>query len=49
MKKVLVLPLSEAELLELSRIIADRDEKQALSFLLKKEVREKVRQLLEGG
>ncbi|MCD6520149.1 MAG: hypothetical protein J7M05_09540 [Anaerolineae bacterium] len=48
MKKALVIPLSDEELMELYRIIIDRDKEAALNFL-DRFVRKRVLQALEGG
>lgn len=48
MKKGLTLLLSEEELVDLCRILIDRDEIGALLFL-DRHVKKEVRRLLEGG
>ncbi len=48
MKKALVIPLSDEELLDLYRILMDKDEKDALRFL-EKHFESKVHKVLEGG
>ena len=48
MKKALVVPLSDEELLDLYCILIDRDEAGALEFL-NRHLRRKVVQALEGG
>ncbi|MFQ5874972.1 MAG: hypothetical protein ACE5JL_14420 [Dehalococcoidia bacterium] len=48
MKKVLVVPLSDEDLLDLCRIILDRDEGGALQFL-EKHLKKKVDEAVEGG
>jgi hypothetical protein len=48
MKKALVVPLSDEELLELCRIILDEDEKGALRFAAG-HLKRPVHQALEGG
>jgi hypothetical protein len=48
MKKGLILVLSEEELLELYRIILDRDAEAALEFLTKY-LKKPAQQALEGG
>ena len=47
MKKSIVLTLEDKELFELSRIMQDSDEKEALSFL-NKYVKPKLQQAIEG-
>jgi len=47
-KKTLSIVLDQGELVELERILIDEDEAEALAFL-KKHVKGKVRELLEGG
>ena len=46
MKKVLSLPLSEAEMLELWRVIVERDEAAGMDFLLKDRRRRPAGQVL---
>ena len=48
MKKALVVALSDEELLDLCRILLDRDEKDALRFL-DEHLKKKVNEALEGG
>lgn len=48
MKKALVVPLSDTELVELYRILIDGDEAGALAFL-DRHLKAKVRQALDGG
>jgi len=48
MKKALVVPLTDEELLDLCRIIIDRDAEGALEFV-NRHLRKKVEQALEGG
>ncbi len=48
MKKALVIPLSDEELLDLCRILIDRDDAGALEFL-NRHLKKKVNQALEGG
>jgi regulator of sigma D len=48
MKKALVVPLSDEELLDLCRILIDHDEAGALAFL-DQHLKKKVNQALEGG
>lgn len=48
MKKLLVLPLEDVEIVELCRILLDRDTEGALAFL-QAHVKSKARDLLEGG
>jgi len=48
MKKALVVPLTDEELLELCRIILDRDAEGALQFV-EKHLKKKVNEALEGG
>ena len=48
MKKVLMIALTDEELLDLERILLDRDEEGALRFLTK-HVKRQVRDALEGG
>ena len=48
MKKALTLVLSDGELLELQRILLDRDEAGALAFL-DRYLRKQVAKALEGG
>lgn len=48
MKKALVVPLSDEELLDLCRIILDEDEGGALRFAIE-HLKKPVRQALEGG
>jgi len=48
MKEALVIPLSDEELLDLYRILIDRDETGALAFL-DRHLKKKVNQALEGG
>jgi len=48
MKKGLTLLLSDEELLNLCRILIDRDEGGALAFL-ERHLRKQARQALEGG
>lgn len=48
MKKALTLILSDAELLELQRILLDRDEGGALAFL-DEHLKKQVAKALEGG
>lgn len=47
-KKALVVPLSDEELLELCRILIDRDAEGALAFV-EKHLKKPVNQALEGG
>ena len=48
MKKALVVPLTDEELLDLCRIILDEDAEGALEFV-KKHLKKKVNKTLEGG
>ena len=48
MKKALVVPLGDEELLDLCRIILDKDEGGALQFL-EKHLKKKLDEALEGG
>ncbi|MGB9880967.1 MAG: hypothetical protein ACPLRM_09420 [Anaerolineae bacterium] len=48
MRKALVIPLSEHELLELCRILLDRDEKGALQFL-DEHLKKPANEALAGG
>jgi len=48
MKKALVVPLTDEELLDLCRIIIDRDAEGALEFV-NRHLKKKVEQALEGG
>ena len=48
MKKALVVPLTDEELLDLCRVIIDRDAEGALEFV-NRHLRKKVEQALEGG
>ncbi len=48
MKKALIISLSDEELLDLCRIIIDKDEGEALLFL-EKHLKSKVHDALEGG
>lgn len=48
MKKAVTLVLDESEAVELARILLDDDAEAALAFL-KVHLKDKVRQLLEGG
>ncbi len=48
MKKALVVPLTDEELLDLCRVIIDRDAEGALEFV-NRHLRKKVEQVLEGG
>lgn len=48
MKKALTLILSDDELLELYRIVLDRDEAAALAFL-DEHLKKQIAQALEGG
>jgi len=48
MKKALALSLTEEELLDLCRVLIDRDEAGALGFL-DQHLKKKVNQALEGG
>ncbi len=48
MKKALVVPLTDEELLDLCRIILDEDPEGALRFV-KKHLKRPVNQALEGG
>jgi len=48
MKKALVVPLTDEELLDLCRVIIDRDAGGALEFV-NRHLRKKVEQALEGG
>jgi len=48
MKKALVVPLTDKELLDLCRIIIDRDAEGALKFV-NRHLKKKVEQALEGG
>jgi hypothetical protein len=47
-KKALVLPLSDEELLDLCRIILDEDKEGALRFVVK-HLKKPINQALEGG
>jgi len=47
-KKVLSLPLSEAEMQELWRVIVDRDESAGMEFLVR-QVRPRLVEAMEGG
>lgn len=48
MKKVLTIPLEDKEVIELCRILLDKDPDGALAFL-QTHVKGKARDLLEGG
>ncbi len=48
MKKLLTIPLEDEEIIELCRILLDRDAEGALAFL-QTHVKSKARDLLEGG
>ena len=48
MKKLLALPLEDEEIVELCRILLDKDAEGALAFL-QTHVKGKARDLLEGG
>ena len=48
MKKVLSLPLSEAEMQELWRVVVDRDEAAGMDFLTQ-HVRPRLVEAMEGG
>jgi len=48
MKRALVVPLSDEELLDLCRIILDEDEEGALRFVVE-HLRKPMHQALEGG
>ncbi len=48
MKKVLTIPLEDREIIELCRILLDKDPEGALVFL-QTHVKGKARDLLEGG
>lgn len=48
MKKLLALPLEDEEIMELCRILLDKDPAGALAFL-QAHVKGKARDLLEGG
>lgn len=48
MKKAVTLVLEEADAVELARILLDDDAEAALAFL-KVHLKDKVRELLEGG
>ncbi len=48
MKKALVVPLTDEELLDLCRVIIDRDAEGALEFV-NRHLRKKAEQALEGG
>lgn len=48
MKKVLTIPLKDEEIIELCRILMDKDPEGALEFL-QTHVKGKARELLEGG
>jgi hypothetical protein len=48
MKKVLTIPLEDKEIIELCRILLDKDPEGALGFL-QTHVKGKARELLEGG
>lgn len=48
MRKTLVVPLSDEELLDLCRIILDEDEEGALCFVVE-HLRKPVHRALEGG
>jgi len=48
MKRTLMLPVTDEELVELCRILLDRDQEGALQFL-EEHLRGKVNQVLEGG
>ena len=48
MKKALVVPLAEEELLGLCRVIIDRDAEGALEFV-DRHLKKQVNQALEGG
>jgi len=48
MKKALVVPLTDEELLDLCRILLDRDEKDALRFL-DEHLKKPANEVVEGG
>ncbi len=48
MKKALVLPLTDEDLLELCRITIDQDQEAALQFI-NQHLKKKVNEALEGG
>ncbi len=48
MKKILALPLTDEEIIELCRVLMDRDADGALAFL-QTHVKSQARDLLEGG
>ena len=48
MKKVVTIPLEDEEIIELCRILLDKDPEGALAFL-QTHVKGKARDLLEGG
>ena len=48
MKKALIVPLTDKELLELCRITLDKDAKGALQFV-ERHLKKQVEQALEGG
>jgi hypothetical protein len=48
MRKVLTIPLEDKEIIELCRILLDKDPEGALAFL-QTHVKGKARDLLEGG
>jgi len=48
MKRALVVPLTDEELLDLCRILLDRDEKDALRFL-DEHLKKPANEALEGG
>ncbi|MBN1147973.1 MAG: hypothetical protein JXA78_12015 [Anaerolineales bacterium] len=48
MKKAMSIPLDDEDLIELLRILMDEDAEAALAFL-KKHLKGKARELLEGG
>lgn len=48
MKKLLILPLDDEEIIELCRVLLDKDPEGALAFL-QTHAKGKARDLLEGG
>ncbi|MCR4408026.1 MAG: hypothetical protein NUW24_14095 [Anaerolineae bacterium] len=48
MKKALVIPLTDEDLLELCRIIIDQDKEAALQFI-EQHLKKKANEALEGG
>jgi len=48
MKKALVVPLTDKELLDLCRILLDQDEKDALAFL-QEHLKKPANEALQGG